>query len=498
MSEIVVTLASEEIDIHSLLKVEVYERSTSFPYATETQPHTAQITLSDPTGRFGPDNANNFFSTNMQNQNGARCPVKIEADTHVLFSGEVDDLKQNIPRATVLLKCIDNSREIRIEALSNFGLQKAWKLIEDTDPDFSTENGVYPIGLGVAPLSEDSISASRALNQSLNIVPEIKVAGVLDADNIAITDTAVVSEGGPIAAAAGSAYPQITAKSLYRYKKAITLINAILAHYAITDKYIDIPNKTIDPHAETVGRPGYESVVGNIGSSNHLSWYGYVTDILADGDVLYFAYTVNRGSSYDSRILTYDRSTDAWETLYTHATAGTEIWGLEKIGDDLIMLLTDSANISNTSDIPATGSYDSNASSKVYLAYFDATLDTPSVGTLVAKTATYPPQLAHFYQIGAKTALTAEASPLWETTALPDTRRRLLIHNNQIYYGWAKNGTAGVAKVAIGGTPASVMDFASDSKNHAGFGYCFNGSQLILATTFFDGVQSTLKAVRDS
>ena len=495
MSEISVLLASEDIT-DAVLEIGTISRGASYPFLTEMQPATAHLTLSDPDGDYSPENVNNFFDTHGENANGTRCPVEVRADTKVLFAGEVLEVVQNTPRATVNLKCIDKTRAIRIKDLTDFGLQKAWKLIQETQQ--SAESGVYPIGLGVAPISEGSATLTKADDQALNVVSEIKTTGVLTPDNVQITEAAILSEGGPIDAAA--AYPQIRAKTPYRYKNIITLINAILNHYSVAmgNRYMEVPPQTLELHAESLGRPGYDTVIGALESSQHLNWNGYVTDILRDGNTLYFAYTVNRGQTAFSRILAYETMPDTWNTLYTFSESGREVWGLAKIGDNLVMLVTDSRNTSRSNKTPVEGSYDSSQSgNKTKVLYFDVTQAIPSVGVMVDSTATLPAQLATFYQAGriARGAIRPSNDGL-----LPDTRRRLIVSGSNLYYPYARsNGDFGVARVSIGGSPSAVLTAKSDgNRNHAGFAYALSGSTLVFGTTYLSAEESTVKIVKSN
>ena len=358
---------------------------------------------------------------------------------------------------------------------------------------------MYPIGLGVSLISEESATISKALNQELNIVSEIQRTGVLDSDNVEITDNAVLSEGGAIDADAGGAYPQIRAKTPYRYKSVISLINAILDHYAVAEgnRYLEIPKPQIDRHAENLGRPGYDTVIGSIGSSQHLSWNGHVTDIIEDGTTLYFAYSVTRGASAFSRILALDTITDTWTRLITFADSMREVWGLAKIGNSLVMLVTDSRNTTLSDKTPVDGSYDSSqAGNKTKLLYFDVTQTSPSIGILVDSNATLPAQLATFIQAGSEIAFD---TPSPNDLLLPDTRRRLVVAGNSLYYGYAKsNGDFGVARVAIGGTPTAVTTAKSDNYNHAGFAYDTDGSTVVFGTTYVSGIDSSMKIVKSS
>ena len=409
---LIVRLANVDVS-EDVLDCDIIRRAMSFPYALRATPSTLKVTLSDESGKYAPTNTSNFFVNNSYPRNAKKVPVQVTYKTEILFVGEVLEITQ-LSTGEIVLDSMDKSRAMRIDEMTNFGLSKSFKLIQDTEA--GGIGGVYPLECGVAPVSRGSASGSRALGDALSVVDVIEDTGVLDSDKVQIRGNEVISEGGPINAVAGGAYPQMSIKSPLRYKYATTAVRAILQHYGITSSNIQVLPKNVEINFGSMGRLGYESIVGEIGSSNHLSWYGYLTDFFIDGSDFYFAISVPRGSPYFSRIVKYNEHTDEETLVYTHGTAGTELWGLAKVGNNIVMLLTDSANISASSDVPTVGSYDSAHQSKVYLAYFDETVSPVSVGTLVPKTSGLRPTLACFYQIGNKDPL---YDPLWENEGAP-------------------------------------------------------------------------------
>ena len=82
--------------------------------------------------------------------------------------------------------------------------------------------------------------------------------------------------------------------------------------------------------------------------------------------------------------------------------------------------------------------------------------------------------------------------------ALPDTRRQIVAHNNEIYYPYSTDTKFGVAKAAIGGTPTSVMEGSSDGFNKSGFAYTIYSGDIIFGTTYLDSTHSVLKVVEDT
>lgn len=479
--------------------ISTISQGTSYPYTIESTPATCDIIIIDEAGYYTPSNPQNFFVDQSLNQDGVKCPVEIKIDSESVFIGEVLDISQNGGEGEpdgITITCIDKSLDLREEKITDFGLDKEWKMIEDTQE--GSTHGVYPITCGVSPLSDDSIEISKALNSLVNIVGDVKNVGLLSSDNVKVEDDRFISEGAPIDVVAGGAYPQASAKSPYRYKTIAYLVAKITA--SISNKLLQIPPQEIASHYEKLGRPGYESILGNIGSSNPLNWVGYVTDILIDGTRVFFAYSVNRGSSYNSYILELNLSTADYAVKAT-LTATREVWGLAKIGDNLIILCTDSTNVAGT-DTPTAGSYDSSASAslrKVQLIYLDVTQNTPSIGVLVPKTSSFPAQLACFYNFGTKIEYTRRA---FEQDAKPDTRRRLIVHGTSLIYPYAKTDgattEAGAAQVSVGATPTKITSFLSDGLNQAGFAYYQTGTTLYFATTFLNASNSTLKVVRET
>lgn len=67
-------------------------------------------------------------------------------------------------------------------------------------------------------------------------------------------------------------------------------------------------------------------------------------------------------------------------------------------------------------------------------------------------------------------------------------------------YGYVKADTGfGVARMAIGGSPSSVLVATSDENyNHAGFAFALEGNTPVFGTVFLSQVGRTLKVVKGS
>lgn len=502
--EVSVRLAAIDVTA-DCLDVSTISRGTGYPYAAVTQPSSAQVTLSDAAGQFAPENTDNFWTVHGANQNAMRAPVEIRADAQLVFRGEVIELTQNIPQATVVVKCTDLSRKLRTEKITDFGVEKAWRLIKRSGEAV----GVYPLVAGTAPLSEGSVTVHRAMDAALTIVSKVKTTGVLDPTHVEVSETAVISEGQWIAAASAT-YPRIAAKTPYRYKHVRGMVNAILDYFAYPagadNRYIESLLKPVPPYGAALGRIGYETVLGSIGVGVPLDWNGVVTDMLSDAGDVYVAYSVNAGTPKFSMILKYDISEDAWSVLRTVPQVSLEIWGLAKIGNQLIMLVTDGdydSARSNLGKLPPF-QYDFLGPNQTKLIYMDVTEESPVIQTLVPSDSVYPPQIATLLQTGSHAMHIPEGQTY---QPLPDTRRRLRVSGGMLYYPYAVMGsdeviTAGVARIDISAAspePVSVLAFESDNYNHAGFAFDFDGEHLVLGTTFIDDCnQSRLKIVKQT
>lgn len=494
-----ISLASVDVTEYCL-NVSTISRGTGYPFAAATQPSTAQVTLSDADGKFAPENVNNFWAQQGENQNAIRTQVEIHADNKLLFRGEVLELTQNISQATVIVKCTDLSRKLRTEKITDFGLEKAWRLVGANNEAV----GVYPLLAGTPPLSDDSVTVERADDDELNIVSKVKTSGVLDPTNVEVSDEAIISEGQWIDVDNAGIYPSIAAKTPYRYKHVTTILNDILDNFEYpggTARSIEINSKLVELYGAALGRVGYDAVLGNIGSGVYLNWEGVVTDILYDSDNFYCAYSVNANATKFSRILKYDVSEDAWSVVRTLPSARREIWGLAKIDNNLIILITDGDYDSARSDLEKDTRSDILGANETKLIYMNITEDTPTINILVDSDSEFPPQIATLLQTGSGVEYLAEFHTY---QPLPDTRRRLRVNGSTLYYPYAvtdsdDNIKAGVATVRIGEEPESALEFESDGYNHTGFAFDLDGDDIVLGTTFIDDCnQSRLKIVKQT
>lgn len=447
-----------------VLSVDDILRSVDYPNLTEFRIGEASITLRDVHGDYSPNNDANFFTRNGGRKTGRHSPIEIEAGfivngtehTETIFKGTIIRLVQDGKPATVKVICADGVGGLRSDAITDFGIARHFMLTENTEQ--SGENGVYPILAAILPASHGSVTLKHRTNDGpIPPVQRLETEGTLDPRNFVIDAQGVRTEGGLIVNR-GVGYPQLRMKSVYRYRHIKDIIADILTDAGITDSEIEIPEQEVRSHFSSNGRVGYE-LIGNIGSSNPVTWNGYVTDRLYDNGKWYNLYNKGRNNPNGfSQIMVYDAATRTETKLHGFSSA-TEVWKFTKAGDKLYILAT------------TGGNYDANeASSENQIIELDIS-GTPSETVFVAHTVNLQPQLSTYY------------AGVGSVHHKPDSRRPLIYHQNALYYAYCDRGNSvfGIAKVATAGaTPSSVVSMNLDNyENHGGIGFDINASGVL-------------------
>ena len=271
-------------------------RGVDYPNLTEFRIGEASVTLRDIHGDFSPNNDANFFTQHGGRRTGRNSPVEIEAGfivdgtlhTATLFKGIIIRLVQDAKAATVKAICADGVGGLRSDALTDFGIARHFMLVEALNR--TGENGFYPVMDAVMPASQGSPVLATRTGEAIAPVQKLKTEGTLNPRNYVVDAEGVSTEGGFIVNRQVG-YPQLRMKSPYRYRHIKDIIADILNHAGITDSEIEIPEHTVDPHFSSNGRVNY-NLIGNIGSSNPVTWNGYVTDFLRE-NVTTYAFPAN-------------------------------------------------------------------------------------------------------------------------------------------------------------------------------------------------------------
>ena len=456
-----------------LASVDDIGQGVDYPNLTEFRVGECSFTLRDVHGDFSPNNPTNFFTRNGGRRTGRNSPVEIEAGfivdgtrhTETIFQGTIIRLVQDATGATVKVTCSDNFGDMRTKGIADFGIPRHFMLTED--PTQSGENGVHPIMAAIMPASHGSVSLKRRTNDDpISPVQKLSTEGTLNPKNFVIDDRGVQTEGGAIVNR-GIGYPQLRMKSPHRYRNINDVITDILNHAGITKSEIAIPERDVTPHFSSNGRVGYD-LIGNIGSSNPVTWNGYVTDFLYDNNKWYFLYNKHRANPNGfSQVITYDTRTRTYTKLHGFASA-VEVWKFTKAGDNLYILAT------------TGGNHDAKeSSSENQILQLDITGPTETV--FVAHTVSLRPQLAHYYH-GVGTVFMR-----------PDSRRQLIYHQNALYYAFvdSANSTFGIAKATAQNTATAVITINMDNyENHGGIAFDIKAGELKGGTTFVSGGKS--------
>jgi len=476
---IAITVKIHDQDVtDAIASVDDIVRGVDYPNLTEFRVGEASFTLRDVHGDYSPNNPANFFTRNGGQRTGRNSPIEIEAGfivdgnphTETVFKGTIIRLVQDARAATVKVVCTDNVGDLRTSALADFGISRHFRLIEALEQ--TDENGFYPIMDAILPASHGSVKLATRVGEEIAPVQKLATEGTLNPKNFVIDAKGVRTEGGLIVNR-GVGYPQLKMKSPYRYRNINDVITDILNHAGITNSEIEIPPQgAVDAHFSSNGRVNYD-LIGNIGSSNPVTWNGYVTDFLHDAGKWYFLYNGGRGNPNGiSQVIAYDVATRTYSQLHKF-TASTEVWKFTKHGDTLYILAT------------TGGNYDANeTSSENQILQLDITGPTETV--FVAHTVSLKPQLSHYY------------AGVGSIHHKPDSRRQLIYHGNGLYYAFvdSANSTFGIAK-ATGSTPTALITMNMDTyENHGGIGFDISGSTLQGGLTFLSGGKSQILAFK--
>ena len=466
-----------------LASVDDIGQGVDYPNLTEFRVGECSFTLRDVHGDFSPNNPTNFFTRNGGRRTGRNSPVEIEAGfivdgtrhTETVFQGTIIRLVQDATGATVKVTCSDNFGDMRTKGIADFGIPRHFMLTED--PAQSGENGVHPIMAAIMPASHGSVSLKRRTNDDpISPVQKLSTEGTLNPKNFVIDDRGVQTEGGLIFNRQVG-YPQLRMKSPHRYRNINDVITDILNHAGITKSEIAIPERDVTPHFSSNGRVGYD-LIGNIGSSNPVTWNGYVTDFLYDAGTWYFLYNGGRNNPNGiSQVIAYDVATRTYRQLHKFSSA-VEVWKFTKAEDDLFVIAT------------TGGNYDANeASSENQIIHLDISGNTSAETVFVPHTNSLRPQLSHYY------------GGVGSVHMLPDSRRKIIYRENDgLYYAFVDRGNEkfGIAKATAQNTTTAVITINQDDfGNRSGIAFDIKASgELHGATTFVSGSRSQIIAFK--
>ena len=257
-----------------------YEEPYSFTVAEAT------LSVSNEDGEFSSLNPNNFFNQ-AGFEYGFRCPVTIFSGDQFVFFGNILEIFHNEADGTIQINLVDLSSDLNNKDVINLGLDKRIRL-KAFDRQSSSESGIYPFPLAVAPPSDESLSGiTSAFNQELYFQNKVRFSGELNPRNVTVEDNDLRTEGAYLRELDE---PIVEFKAPFRDYSINNIVRKILERYNIDRHHITLPNLEAIEEADftRIGRVGYEveagrkNVDGKLINVSEWHWDGAVTDFTFD------------------------------------------------------------------------------------------------------------------------------------------------------------------------------------------------------------------------
>ena len=413
--------------------IEGIELTLDYPELNVFKASNIILTLSNDDGRFSPDNPTNFFITNGDpnvvnslKADGFGAKVTVDIGKIVngakisrrIFAGTVVDLELMAKPAQVKITCVDGQQALREAVLQDFGIDRWLKTIpvENTLPW-----GTYRIPDFMTPISEESVSVTKAGGEELTNVEQIRTEGRIreDACDIRYVQGEVRTEGGELASP-----PHIKFREPWRWRYIDALVREILSHTDTTVGTIDIPKyQTEERLMFTHGRVGWATEFRQAGrtAAAAAGWSGYGKDFVfnSDGTEAVFIYG---GEGTQHALLHYNLVTDTWTGLYEPATP-IELWQIATTNFNDFYVLGSS-----------TGQYDALKGGSIKIWRFRMSTESWSV---VSESGSGDPQLGSAYHI--------DDLPI---RIRPDTHRLFAGNRSGVFFRKATTSKLGVRSVA--------------------------------------------------
>ena len=494
--------------------------STSLDYPTLQQFRVAEMTLvmKNPNNLFSPYNASNFFVTHGATVNppiqadGYRATVRLQAGYMVngverlqdIYVGQVNDIQINASDSTVNLVCLDESKNIEEQDITDFGALEKKMTVE---PAGSGLHGNYPFYSGLLPYSAESVeSPGLTRRQYLN------TEGPLDNSNfLEDPESGIMTEGGQ-----RSTDPVVQFKAPYRNRKIADIIPLLLSKYGIMSSEINLPIASGDRYWSNLGKPYYEPIFSDLTVTRPgtFQWPGVITDMIGDAtnDVIYMLVSQtghpirrplpgnqdNTTPQPKPRILKWNLRNDTREEVIVISESGADVseecWRMVAdstfntfyvLGCQPVYIGAATGSRSNRV-IPGGyqfGSYSSftplaDNSSTVRVHRINNVQSSPGRSTYFnprnSGIASFLPQLACYYHLGNQGATVFEL----RKGEIPDSRRAFHLRNNgHLVYAFATREDFGVARSTSANSATRVISAKADkSFNASSFAFAVDES----------------------
>ena len=480
-----ITILGVAIDKHAVESISNIYSGADFPYFGEFPLGDFSFTMIDIDGDFSPFNGNNFFISNGGTQQGIGSEVELNVihngEQILLFSGQIFNIRPGPGDATVAFECADASDPISRDNVENFGIDRRFKLAEETESQRERaleqrqprENEVYPLLPALLPRSKGSATLyALSLEDTHEEVESLRRSGNLDYQRFVVTDNAVQTEGGRVPVTTQIAtFPQIAYKSVHKNTHLMKLVEDLLTHYDISDRDIEIPTPTLDEHFSTNGRP--DATLGIEQFDLTASYRTFITDFTynAADTSYYFLMSINLNDGLNrSELVKYDITTYTWERVYRFAV-GQKPWRLAIDGNFVYFFLSEdtvSPSLDPFNNLPQ------NVISRL-------TLSTSAYTVLANNASNLIPYMYRYYHLG------NNPRDVLYRGLLPDSRASFLVHSSNLYYPYI------VAPAEIGvatGTTKVFTTMSDGHENFAGISFAPRANTMWIAVTHRNGNNS--------
>ena len=421
----------------------------------------ATVQISNHPRRYQRDGS--FYSDNNVNPFEAEIVVicSIRGIRRRMFIGTVLGINEDINDRRVTLVCVEASRHLRDQQVTNFGIDKYNIGLGTGQSGFE---GVYPLPDGLTPSSNFSLTGySEGI--PLNVVENqaLRVYGDLDAHNVKQTDTSINTEGGLL-----EVQPVVNLRSAPLYQRVSDYLRDLLSSEGLNYFDISVPSITADqPFFSSVGRVGYNEEPTDV--------QRYAKDWIVDSsNKVFYVLSGSPNIIEQDYLWRWTPVTDEWELLHRFEN-DQEMWQIQSNDYNTFYVLgteaRDDLRVIKNANYDASET-ESGSVSNVKIWSYSRTTDL--LTEFVTETDTYPPTLAHFYSVG----FPRDNANSDAYGKVPDTRGGFILLGVNLYYRYASGTDCGVAVAII---PSGSTRRAVSAGNPDNFG---NAAGIALHTTY--------------
>ena len=480
-----------EIPDEDLLEIPNIHHGLDVIHPNEFISDQATFVFSSDRGKYDSRVDGNFWESNNLNKNGYLSAIELWVDSFdtgsrqskLQFQGVIQEVNSGINAVIATLNCVSLAYLLKNTPLTEIGLEKYANL----NAVGETYQGEYAPDAGLLPILRKSASvfsgAAQVPISTYRHAPEATPA----ADVASLTDSRVLTRGGYL-----SELPVLKFQTPYQRRRIDFLMQAFAAASGFHNPKIALNTAYVaaEPHLASRG-----NVAFNIEETKTVRT---VVDWIHDATNDIFYFLLSHPSRYIQDLLvSYDAATDTYAVV-KKIDDGLQVAQLASVDFENFYIIATTATDFDRIESPSPPNY--NASVFDNLDASRETQDTrilkyvrstDTLGTFVGVNASAPVQIGLHYMAGFENPRHIH----WREGIFAETRSKFRIHNNQLYYRFAKWGSFGVARATASGTTSVLLSENTDPYFNAlnfDFDIAENGDVFMLSSTG-SHTQSTLK-----